>query len=75
MSEDIKISEARASNPLVSKRWTAYVLTLTTLVVLAILHVEGESIENVSIAILLGLPTLLGGESAVRVAETRRGPR
>lgn len=58
-------------NPLRSKKWTAYVLTLVAVVVCAALKVDGVALEYLSLAVMLGLPTLLGGQSAIDVAKAR----
>ena len=60
-----------AVKQLISKKLVAFVLTLLALVVLAVLHVDGPALENLSLAVMFGLPTLLGGQSVVDFAKSK----
>lgn len=59
-------------NPLRSKKWTAYVSTLVALVTCAVLRVDAVVLEHLSIAVVLGLPALLGGQSAIDFVRAKK---
>ena len=61
-----------SGNPLRSRKWTAYALTLVALVTCAVLRVEAVVLEHLSIAVVLGLPALLGGQSAIDFVRAKR---
>lgn len=65
------MSDQKLENPLRSKKWTAYVLTLIALVACAVLRVESTVLEHLSIAVMLGLTALLGGQSVIDVVKAR----
>jgi hypothetical protein len=51
--------------PWLSKKWTAFALACLTLIACILLGADSSVTGNLSNAIMLGLPVLLGGQSLI----------
>lgn len=58
----VKAFKALERSPWFSKTWTAYALTLATLIALVYLGGDVETTRTLATAIAIGLPVLLGAQ-------------
>jgi len=49
--------------PWISKKWTAYVITLASLIAVVAIGAPGDVQQTVAIAVATALPILIGGQS------------